>query len=274
MAEDERLLLPVLYTTIRTSGNPLDMVIADEESVKVTANNLSLRPLSSRPPDVPSFIRKLTLFSKMQLSSLFLILAACAIGFASAAVTPHALARRSFHHGALQPFQKRASGQFTFFAVGMGACGKQNTNDDFVSIPPSFTPCGRSTLFAQIVALNTPVNASSPYLIPLSLTAVNSLGLEALIVSRQLRLTSTARRLKPKSLTGLVDRFALFLLFPPLTVTAVCELRPRGLGFQPRPLPSLWRHRGARCFARNLALRCWRSQPEFDPQTIALFDQH
>jgi len=74
----------------------------------------------------------------MLFSSLILILTACAIGFTSAAATPHALARWSSRHSSLQPLQKRASGQFTYFAVGMGACGKWNTADDF------------------IVALNTP----------------------------------------------------------------------------------------------------------------------
>jgi len=68
----------------------------------------------------------------MLFSSLFLVLAACAIGFTSAAVAPHSLARWSSRHNSLQTFQKRASGQFTFFAVGLGACGKQNTADDFV----------------------------------------------------------------------------------------------------------------------------------------------
>ena len=133
----------MLYTTIRTSGNPLDMVIVNEESLKVrTANNVdppfpSTSFFTSPQTSSPSFESSHS-FQRMLFSSLFLTLAACAIGFTSAAVTPHALVRRSSHHGALQPFQKRASGQFTYFAVGMGACGKQNTDDDFVSVPLSF----------------------------------------------------------------------------------------------------------------------------------------
>jgi len=113
------------------------------ESLKVRTANSVDPPFSSTSffasPQTshPSFASSHS-FSRMLLSSLFLTLAACAIGLASAAVTPHALARRSSHHGALQPFQKRASGQFTYFAVGMGACGKQNTDDDFVSVPLSF----------------------------------------------------------------------------------------------------------------------------------------
>ena len=64
--------------------------------------------------------------------SLLLIIAACAIGFTSAAVTPHSFVRWSSRHNGLQPVQKRASGQFTYYAVGMGACGQQNAASDFV----------------------------------------------------------------------------------------------------------------------------------------------
>ena len=153
--EHKRPSLPVLYTTIRTSGNPLDMVIASEEPQGPPANNVdppfsSTSFFTSPQTSCPSFESSHS-FQKMLLSSLFLTLAACAIGFTSAAVTPHGLARRSPHHGALQPFQKRTSGQFTYFAVGMGACGKQNTDDDFVSAPLSFAArslnpiCNRSS---------------------------------------------------------------------------------------------------------------------------------
>lgn len=170
MPEDERALLPVLYTTIRTSGNPLDMVIVSEERVEVrTANNVDppfsstsffTSPQTSSPsPESPHS------FQIMLFSSLFLTLAACAIGFTSAAVTPHGLVRRSPHHGALQPFQKRASGQFTYFAVGMGACGKQNTDDDFVSVPLSFaawplilfvTDCRTKHSSKSVIAVSDP----------------------------------------------------------------------------------------------------------------------
>jgi hypothetical protein len=147
-------------------------------------------------------------------SSLFLILAACAIGFTSAVVAPHSLPRWSSRHSALQPFEKRASGQFTYFAVGMGACGKQNTDNDFVSIPLPFAVCLLIYIphLQQIVALNTPVNVLLPCMTYLSLTAlcVNSLGMEVPIVSRRSRLPSMARRLKLKS----------------LTMATVCELWP------------------------------------------------
>lgn len=80
----------------------------------------------------------------MLLASVFLILAVYAIGFTPAAATPHSLAKWSSRHNALQPLQKRVSGQFTYFAVGMGACGKQNVESDMVShsafvcgLPPS-----------------------------------------------------------------------------------------------------------------------------------------
>ena len=144
MLEDEWALLPVLYTTIRTSGNPLDMVVgecdrkkqrrhASARSVRLTvSSNLAPQPLCSRPLRRPVLRSSPPSFQRMSLSSLFLVLAVCAIGFLSAAASPHSLARRSYHN-AVQPLQKRTSGQFTFFAVGMGACGKQNTDDDFVS---------------------------------------------------------------------------------------------------------------------------------------------
>jgi hypothetical protein len=101
----------------------------------------------------------------MLFSSLFLILAACAVRFTSAAATPHALARWSSRHTALQPVQKRASGQFTYFAVGMGACGQQNTDNDFVSILPFVCSVLAQPHVEQIVALNTPVNAPLSHLI-------------------------------------------------------------------------------------------------------------
>ena len=106
------------------------------ESARLATLNLRLSStsfLASPPTSCPSFESPLS-FERMLLSSLFLILAGCAIGIVPAAATPHSLAGRSSHHNAVQPFQKRASGQFTFFAVGLGACGKQNTDDDFVSI--------------------------------------------------------------------------------------------------------------------------------------------
>ena len=143
MLEDGWPSLPVLYTTMRTIGNPLDMVVSREsdrkkcqESGYVTRPSLRLTALSLLDlfPHVPQTscpsFKKPTFISKMLLSSLFLILAACAVGFTTA--TPHSLARRSYHN-AVQPFQKRASGQFTYFTVGMGACGQQNTDNDFVS---------------------------------------------------------------------------------------------------------------------------------------------
>lgn len=140
----------------------------------------------------------------MLLSSVFLTLAACTIGFASAAVTPHSFARWSSRHNALQPILKRASGQFTYYAVGMGACGKQNIDSDFVSNSVIF--CGMLHSNAeQVVALNTPVNLSLPYLIHLWLTAalMNSLGPGAPTASRWSQSPSTASRLRPRSLTGL-----------------------------------------------------------------------
>lgn len=110
----------------------------------------------------------------MLFRSLLLILTACAIGFTSAVVTPHSLVRRSSRHKALQPNQKRASGQFTYFAVGMGACGKQNTDNDFVSNSAFVFCVSLKPLFAeQIVALNTPVDFSLPYLIRPSLTILH-----------------------------------------------------------------------------------------------------
>ena len=109
----------------------------------------------------------------MLLSSLFLILTACAIGFTSAAVAPHALARRSPRHSALQLVQKRASGQFTFFAVGQGACGKQNSDDDFVSVPISSavwslnlfaTDCRPKHSCKSVIAVpDTPFADSAPH---------------------------------------------------------------------------------------------------------------
>jgi len=102
----------------------------------------------------------------MLFSSLFLALAAWAIGFAAAAATPHALARWSSRHNALQPFQKRASGQFTYFAVGMGACGKQNTDDDF------------------IVALNTPSWAGGSHCFDTITITINGKTGTAQIVDR------------------------------------------------------------------------------------------
>ncbi|KAF9653154.1 hypothetical protein BDM02DRAFT_3183110 [Thelephora ganbajun] len=102
----------------------------------------------------------------MLLSSLFLILAACAIGFTSAAVAPHSPARRSSRHNALQPFQKRASGQFTYYAAGMGACGKQNTNDDF------------------IVALNTPSWAGGSHCFETVTITINGKTIPAQVVDR------------------------------------------------------------------------------------------
>ena len=118
--------------------------------------------------------------------SLILALTACAIGFTSATATPHALARWSSRHRSLQPFQKRASGQFTYFAVGMGACGKSNTPDDFVSIPFRLRG-GRSTRFTTdrrakhsgkyaVTALDSPFADAA--------ACINSRGLEGLIVSR------------------------------------------------------------------------------------------
>jgi len=98
----------------------------------------------------------------MLLATLFLVLAA---GFASA-VAPHSPARRSSRHNALQPFQKRASGQFTFFAVGMGACGKQNSDDDF------------------IVALNTPSWAGGSHCFDTITITVNGKTTQAQIVDR------------------------------------------------------------------------------------------
>jgi len=102
----------------------------------------------------------------MLFSSLFLVLAVCAIGFTSAAATPHSLAKRSSRHNSLQPFQKRASGQFTFFAVGLGACGKQNTDSDF------------------IVALNTPSWAGGSHCFETVTITINGKTARAQIVDR------------------------------------------------------------------------------------------
>jgi len=98
--------------------------------------------------------------------SLLLILAACAIGFTSAALTPRSPARWPSRHKALQPFQKRASGQFTYFAVGMGACGKQNTDDDF------------------IVALNTPSWAGGSHCFETVTITINGKTARAQVVDR------------------------------------------------------------------------------------------
>jgi len=100
----------------------------------------------------------------MLLSPVFLLLAACAIGFTSAAVTPHALARWSSRHNGLQPMQKRASGQFTYYAVGMGACGKQNIDSDFV------------------VALNTPSWAGGSHCFEMITIIINGITTQAQIV--------------------------------------------------------------------------------------------
>jgi len=102
----------------------------------------------------------------MLFSSLILILTACAIGFTSAAATPHALARWSSRHSSLQPLQKRASGQFTYFAVGMGACGKWNTADDF------------------IVALNTPSWDGGSHCFQTITITINGQTTQAQIVDR------------------------------------------------------------------------------------------
>lgn len=112
----------MLYTTIRTIGNPLDMVATLSSGVQVIDDSISF----FTSPKTSSF------------SSLSLIIAACAIGFTSSATTPHSLAGWSSRHNALQPLQKRASGQFTFYAVGPGARGKRNTEDDFESHPAAF----------------------------------------------------------------------------------------------------------------------------------------
>jgi hypothetical protein len=75
MLEDEWPLLPVLYTTIRTIGNPLDMVGSergDRTGSRLTATlNLDL----FLPPDVHPSFENLTLVSRNVTLSL-LILAA------------------------------------------------------------------------------------------------------------------------------------------------------------------------------------------------------
>jgi len=97
---------------------------------------------------------------------LLLILAACAIGFTSAALPPRSPARWSSRHKALQPLQKRASGQFTYFAVGQGACGKQNTDNDF------------------IVALNTPSWAGGSHCFETVTITINGKTARAQVVDR------------------------------------------------------------------------------------------
>jgi len=94
----------------------------------------------------------------------FLILATCAIGFTAAVVTPHSFARRSSRHNGLQSIQKRASGQFTYYAVGMGACGKQNIDSDFV------------------VALNTPSWAGGSHCFEMVTITINGVTNQAQIV--------------------------------------------------------------------------------------------
>ena len=65
MLEDELPLLPMLYAAIRTTGNPLDMAVGANrdlrrlsavDAVDARSNPVPLQPLSSRPPDVPSFV--------------------------------------------------------------------------------------------------------------------------------------------------------------------------------------------------------------------------
>lgn len=146
----------------------------------------------------------------MLLSSVFLTLAACAIGLVSAAVTPHSFARRSSRHNALQPIQKRASGQFTYYAVGMGACGKQNADSDFVSNSAIFC-CVLCSNAEQVVALNTPVNLSSPYpkiCLWLTVALAKRLGMGAPTASRRLQSRSMALRPRPRLSTGLVLYFS------------------------------------------------------------------
>jgi len=114
-----------LWTWWQVTGGVID-------DIEPPVLSMFLSFFASPKTSSPSFKIPLS-FQKMSFSSLFLIIAACAIGLTSAAVTPHSLAGRSSRHNALQALQKRASGQFTFYAVGLGACGKQNTDDDFVS---------------------------------------------------------------------------------------------------------------------------------------------
>ncbi|KAF9792448.1 RlpA-like double-psi beta-barrel-protein domain-containing protein-containing protein [Thelephora terrestris] len=102
----------------------------------------------------------------MLLPSVFLILAVYAIGFTPAAATPHSLAKWSSRHNALQPLQKRVSGQFTYFAVGMGACGKQNVESDMV------------------VALNTPLWDGGSHCFETVTIVINGITLQAQIVDR------------------------------------------------------------------------------------------
>lgn len=98
----------------------------------------------------------------MLLSSVFPILAAFAIGFAFA----HSPVRRASRHNGLQQIQKRASGQFTYYAVGMGACGQQNSAGDFV------------------VALNTPSwDGGSHCFEPVTIT-INGVTAQAQVVDR------------------------------------------------------------------------------------------
>jgi len=102
----------------------------------------------------------------MLLSSIFLTLAACTIGFASAAATPHSLARWSSRHNTLQPIQKRASGQFTYYAVGMGACGQQNVDSD------------------NVVALNTPSWDGGSHCFETVTITINGITMPAQVVDR------------------------------------------------------------------------------------------
>jgi len=97
----------------------------------------------------------------MLLYSLLLTLAAFAIGLTSAA--PHAPAGLSSRHNALQ---KRASGQFTYYAVGMGACGKQNVDSDYVA------------------ALNTPSWDGGSHCFETVTITVNGITIQVQIVDR------------------------------------------------------------------------------------------
>jgi len=70
--------------------------------------------------------------------------------FTSAAATPHSLPRWSSRHNAPQPIQKRASGQFTYYAVGMGACGKQNSDSESVVALNTANWAGGSHCFEMV----------------------------------------------------------------------------------------------------------------------------
>lgn len=102
----------------------------------------------------------------MLLSPVFLIFAVCAIGFTSAADTPHPRPRWSSRHNALQPIQKRASGQFTYYAVGMGACGRQNSEGEMV------------------VALNTPSWDGGSHCFETVTITINGITIPAQVVDR------------------------------------------------------------------------------------------